>query len=73
MDGLDVKTETSMAKYWTTEMANRVLGKSLEIMGEFGTLEANPLVQGWRDMRVTSIFAGTNEIMKYIVSKLMRL
>ncbi|MFA6010440.1 MAG: acyl-CoA dehydrogenase family protein [Desulfobacteraceae bacterium] len=73
MEGLDVKVETSMAKYWTTEMANRVLGKSLEIMGEFGTYENNPLVQGWRDMRVTSIFAGTNEIMKYIISKLMRL
>jgi alkylation response protein AidB-like acyl-CoA dehydrogenase len=73
MEGLDVKVETSMAKYWTTEMANRLLGKSLEIMGEYGTLEENPLVQGWRDMRVTSIFAGTNEIMKYIVSKLMRL
>lgn len=73
MDGLDVKTETSMAKYWSTDMANRVMGRSLEIMGEFGTLEANPLVQGWRDMRVTSIFAGTNEIMKYIVAKLMHL
>ncbi|MBU1171514.1 MAG: acyl-CoA dehydrogenase family protein [Proteobacteria bacterium] len=73
MEGLDVKAETSMAKYWTTDMANRVLGKSLTIMGEYGTLEENPLVQGWRDMRVTSIFAGTNEIMKYIVAKLMHL
>ena len=73
MEGLDVKIETSMAKYWTTSMANSVLGKSLEIMGEFGVNEENPLVQGWRDMRVTSIFAGTNEIMKYIVSKLMGL
>ena len=73
MEGLDVKIETSMAKYWTTDMANRVIGKSLEIMGEFGTYEANPLVRGFRDMRVTSIFAGTNEIMKYIVAKFMRL
>ena len=73
MEGLDVKIETSMAKYWTTGMANRVMGKGLEIMGEYGTCEENPLVQGWRDMRVTSIFAGTNEIMKTIVSKFMGL
>jgi alkylation response protein AidB-like acyl-CoA dehydrogenase len=73
MEGLDVKIETSMAKYWTTDMANRVIGKSIEIMGEFGIYEANPLVRGFRDMRVTSIFAGTNEIMKYIVAKFMRL
>lgn len=73
MEGLDVKTETSMAKFWTTDMANRVMGQCLEIMEEFGTLEENPVVQGWRDIRVTSIFAGTNEIMKYIVAKLMQL
>jgi alkylation response protein AidB-like acyl-CoA dehydrogenase len=69
----DIKEETSMAKFWMTELLNRVLGKSLEIMGDFGTVEINPLLQAWRDARVTSIFAGTNEIMKFIVSKLMKL
>ena len=69
----DIKTETSMAKFWMTEMTNRIIGRSLEIMGDFGTVETNPLLRGWRDARVTSIFAGTNEIMKFIISKLMKL
>jgi alkylation response protein AidB-like acyl-CoA dehydrogenase len=73
MEKKDIKTETSMAKFWMTEMANRILGRSLEIMGDFGTVETNPLLRGWRDARVTSIFAGTNEIMKFIVAKLMKL
>jgi len=69
----DIKTETSMAKFWMTEMANRILGRSLELMGDFGTVEINPALRGWRDARVTSIFAGTNEIMKFIIAKLMKL
>jgi len=73
MEKKDIKAETSMAKFWMTEMANRILGRSLEIMGDFGTVETNPLLRGWRDARVTSIFAGTNEIMKFIVAKLMKL
>jgi len=73
MEKKDIKTETSMAKFWTTEMTNRILGKSLEIMGDDGMVEANLIPRGWRDARVTSIFAGTNEIMKFIISKLMQL
>jgi acyl-CoA dehydrogenase len=69
----DIKTETSMAKFWTTDMSNRALGKALEIMGDDGTVETNLIARGWRDARVTSIFAGTNEIMKFIISKLMQL
>ena len=73
MEKIDVKVETSMAKYWTTDLANRVTGRCLEMMEDFGTVEQNPMVQAWRDFRITSIFAGTNEIMKFIVAKLMQL
>jgi len=73
MEGKQLAVEVSMAKYWTTEMANRITGRCIEISGDFGILEENPLAQAWRDFRVTSIFAGTNEIMKYIVAKMMGL
>ncbi len=73
MEGIDVKAETFMAKYWITEMSKRTMGKCLEIAGDFGTVEANSMVRDWRDIRVTSIFAGTNEIMRYIIAKLMGL
>jgi alkylation response protein AidB-like acyl-CoA dehydrogenase len=33
----------------------------------------HPLVRAFRDARVMSIFAGTNEIMKGIVARFMRL
>jgi acyl-CoA dehydrogenase len=71
MEGQNVAIETSMAKYWNTELAKRVALRCLDLIGPFGTLEACPIARAFRDVRVTSIFAGTNEIMKGIVAKFM--
>ena len=69
----NVVVETSMAKYWTTDMVNRIADRSLDIMGNEGMLEKLPIARAWRDVRVMSIFAGTNEIMKGIAAKFMGL
>jgi alkylation response protein AidB-like acyl-CoA dehydrogenase len=69
----NIIVETSMAKFWATEMANRVADRSLDLCGDFGTLEKCLLARAWRDIRVTSIFAGTNEIMRGIAAKFMGL
>lgn len=71
--GGQVVTETSMAKYWATEMVNRTAGRCLELIGREALLESCPLARTWRDMRVMSIFAGTNEIMKGIIAKNLKL
>ena len=69
----DVIVETSMAKYWTTEMLNRVANRALDLCGDFGTLEKSRIVRAWRDAKILTIFAGTNEIMKNIAAKFMNL
>ena len=69
----DVIVETSMAKYWTTEMLNRVANRSLDLCGDFGMLEKCRIVRAWRDAKILTIFAGTNEIMKNIAAKFMGL
>jgi alkylation response protein AidB-like acyl-CoA dehydrogenase len=73
MEGRQVVAETSMAKYWTTEMANRVADRCLDLVGETALLETYPLVRTFRDARVMTIFAGTNEVMKSIAAKFMGL
>jgi len=67
----DIIAETSMAKYWTTEMLNRVANRSLDLCGDFAMLEKCPIVRAWRDAKIMTIFAGTNEIMKNIAAKFM--
>ena len=73
MEGRPRIVETSMAKYWTTDMIKRIADRCLDLLGPEGMREACPLVRTWRDVRVMSIFAGTNEIMKNIAAKYMHL
>lgn len=73
MEGSNVVIETSMAKYWTTEMVKRVADRCLDLIGDYGMLEKCPLARAFRDVRVMPIFAGTNEIMKGIAAKFMGL
>lgn len=73
MNGDDVIAETMMAKYSTSEMLNQWLDRSLDLFGDAGTLESCPIARNFRDARVTTIFAGTTEIMKTIIAKSMGL
>jgi len=73
MEGRNIVVEVSMAKYWTTEMAMRVADGSMELHGGYGYMEECPIARAWRDARVMSIFAGTNEIMKGIAARFMGL
>ena len=73
MEGSDIIIETSMAKYWTTEMARRVADRAMDLVGNEATIEKYPITRAWRDVRVMSIFAGTNEVMKGIAAKFMGL
>ena len=71
MEGKNIVIETSMAKYWTTDMLNRIAERSMDLCGESALLESNIMARTKRDVRVMSIFAGTNEIMKGIAAKFM--
>ena len=73
MEGNSIVVEASMAKYWTTDMAMRVADGCMELYGSHGMCEEYPIARAWRDTRVMSIFAGTNEIMKGIAAKFMGL
>jgi acyl-CoA dehydrogenase len=73
VEGRNVVIETSMAKYWSTEMVKRIADRALDFCGNFGSLEKCLIARAWRDVRVMSIFAGTNEIMKSIAAKFMNL
>jgi acyl-CoA dehydrogenase len=73
VQGKNVVVEVSMAKYWTTEMAKRVADGCLQLYGGYGYCEEYPIARAWRDVRVMSIFAGTNEIMKTVAARFMGL
>jgi len=73
IEGKEIVVDVSMAKYWTTEMASRVADRCVQLFGGYGYCEEYPIARAWRDIRVTRIFAGTNEIMKVIAARFMGL
>ena len=73
MAGNDVVKEVSMAKYWITEMENRVAGKCLQLFGGYGFCKEYEISRLWTDARVQTIYAGTSEIMKLIIGRSMGL
>ena len=71
--GKDVTKETCMAKYWVCEMAMRVADRCLQLFGGYGYCTEYPISRFFVDGRIQSIYAGTSEIMKLIVSRMMGL
>ncbi|MCA1030861.1 acyl-CoA dehydrogenase family protein [Bacillus timonensis] len=73
MDGKDVVTKVSMAKWWLTDMAKKVATECMQLHGGYGYMEEYEIARRYRDMPVSAIYAGTNEIMKTIIAKNMGL
>ncbi|MFP4475420.1 MAG: acyl-CoA dehydrogenase family protein [Desulfatibacillaceae bacterium] len=73
MERKSVVVEVSMAKYWTTDMVNRVADKAVGLLGLDATDNDNVIVRAWRDVRIMPIFAGTNEVMKTVAARFMGL
>jgi acyl-CoA dehydrogenase len=69
MAGEDIVKEVSMAKWWLSEMANRLAYHCVQLHGGYGYMDEYPISRFYRDVRVLSIFAGTTEIMKQIIAQ----
>ena len=61
--------DAAMAKWWTTDLQNKVADACLQLHGGYGYMTEYPVARAWLDGRVQSIYGGTNEIMKEIVGR----
>jgi acyl-CoA dehydrogenase len=59
----------SMAKYWVTEVENRVVDACLQMFGGYGYMNEYPIARMYRDSRVQRIYGGANEIMKALIAR----
>ena len=62
-------TTASMAKYWTTEMQCKVVDACVQLHGGYGYMWEYPIARAWADSRAQTIYGGTNEIMKEMISR----
>lgn len=65
---LDVTT-AAMAKYWLTDQQGAVIDRCLQLFGGYGYTLEYPIARLFADARVQRIYAGSNEIMKELISR----
>jgi len=67
-NGIDPTTSASIAKFYATEAAMEVAHEALQIFGGYGYTRMYPLEKLLRDIRLFSIYEGTSEVQRLIVS-----
>ncbi|MGA8178594.1 MAG: acyl-CoA dehydrogenase family protein [Desulfobacterales bacterium] len=60
--------QASMAKLFASEMVNRVTAKALQMHGGYGFIKDYPVERFYRDARVFTIYEGTSEIQRVVIS-----
>jgi butyryl-CoA dehydrogenase len=60
--------QASMAKLYSSEMVNRVVSRALQIHGGYGYCQDFPIERLYRDARVFTIYEGTSEIQRIVIS-----
>jgi alkylation response protein AidB-like acyl-CoA dehydrogenase len=64
--GIDV---AAAAKYKISEMFSKVVDECLQLHGGYGYMLEYPIARAYLDNRANRIYAGTNEIMKELISR----
>ena len=70
-DGVD-PLSASMAKYFASETAESVTSEAIQIHGGYGFTKEYDVERYYRDAKVTTIYEGTTEIQKDIISRHLR-
>ncbi|WP_372749495.1 acyl-CoA dehydrogenase family protein [Litorivivens sp.] len=68
-EGKPFATQASMAKLFATEAANKACYTGLQLLGGNGYNREYPLERMARDVRITSIYEGTSEIQRLVISR----
>jgi len=67
--GQNVVREVSMAKLWIGDTLNKIAYRCQQLFGGYGVCREYEISRIWGDARIQSIYAGTSEIMKLIISR----
>jgi acyl-CoA dehydrogenase len=73
MAGEDITERVSMAKWWLSDLANRVAYDAVQLHGGYGYMTEYPVARDYVDVRAMPIYAGSNEVMKLILARMMGL
>ena len=67
--GLPFVTEAAMAKYYSSEIAEEVASKAIEVFGGVGVTKDYPVEKLYRDAKIGRIYEGTSNIQLVTIAK----
>lgn len=70
-EGKDFLKEAAMCKYFTSQVAERVASRSLEIFGGYGYTKEYPAEKYYRDVKIGKIYEGTSNMQLQTIAKLL--
>ena len=69
--GMDSTKASSMCKVFSTEMAERVCSRAIQILGAHGYTRDWPVEKYYRDAKAMAIYEGTNQIQRMIIASML--
>ncbi|HET9238394.1 MAG TPA: acyl-CoA dehydrogenase [Oligoflexus sp.] len=69
--GLPFVKEAAMAKYFVSDVAERVASKALEIYGGYGFIKEFPAEKFYRDAKIGKLYEGTSNMQLQTIFKLL--
>lgn len=69
--GQPFTTEAAMAKLFSSQVADRVTSKALELFGGYGYSKEYPAEKYYRDAKIGTIYEGTSNMQLQTIAKLM--
>mgnify|MGYP000143402413 CR=1 FL=1 len=70
--GQNIGKLAAMAKYYASENAVTVTNKALQIHGGYGYMKEYAIERMYRDARITTLYEGTSEVQKMVISGAMK-
>ena len=67
--GMPFVTEAAMAKYFASEVAERVASRAVEIFGGAGFTKDYPVEKLYRDAKIGRIYEGTNNMQRVLIAR----
>ncbi|MEZ0578046.1 acyl-CoA dehydrogenase family protein [Nocardioides sp. MH1] len=59
----------SQAKYWATELQNKLVNQAVQLHGGYGYMLEYPIARAYLDSRISTIYGGTTEVQKEIIGR----
>jgi alkylation response protein AidB-like acyl-CoA dehydrogenase len=67
--GLRFEKEAAMAKMYASDVAMNIAIEGVQILGGYGYCREYPMERHMRDVKITQIYEGTNEIQRLVIAR----